>query len=168
MNNNNIGIRFSVVDKGVPGTNTSAILSRLEQNIDEYRPHMVISMMGINDPNPHLSYEDSAPRNTIAFLDKLRVFRLGKLVYLSSLARIRAVREAHGPESNAEEEKGQGSLRIEKGYTDSELRLQEVLATDPENLEVLLELGVLYREQGRFLQAEKIFKKLIEIDPQEA
>ena len=43
------GRRFQVINKGVPGTNTSVILAELPGYIKRYRPHVVISMAGIND-----------------------------------------------------------------------------------------------------------------------
>ena len=49
LNENNMGIRFSVINKGVPGAHTSAIIEQLESNLNKYKPDMVIAMMGIND-----------------------------------------------------------------------------------------------------------------------
>ncbi|HOO78604.1 MAG TPA: tetratricopeptide repeat protein [bacterium] len=40
---------FAVVNKGIPATNSTAILKDLAGNIEEYRPDMVIAMVGIND-----------------------------------------------------------------------------------------------------------------------
>jgi lysophospholipase L1-like esterase len=43
------GRRFSVVNAGVPGITTDVVLARLPDLIDRYRPHLVVSMMGVND-----------------------------------------------------------------------------------------------------------------------
>lgn len=40
---------FVVINEGVSGTTTRDILATLESKLNKYRPHMVISMMGIND-----------------------------------------------------------------------------------------------------------------------
>lgn len=40
---------FTLIDKGLGGTNSGVILSRVEENLNKFRPHMVIAMMGIND-----------------------------------------------------------------------------------------------------------------------
>src|SRR3990167_7040383 len=40
-------IKFSVTNKGVPGTNTTGILAQLEDNLNKYNPNMVVTMMGI-------------------------------------------------------------------------------------------------------------------------
>lgn len=43
------GIRFRVVNKGVPGNTTTRIISNVNQNISEVKPNIIIAMMGIND-----------------------------------------------------------------------------------------------------------------------
>lgn len=50
LNNRNLGIKFSVINKGVPGIYTEGILARLNENLEKYKPDMVITMIGINDP----------------------------------------------------------------------------------------------------------------------
>lgn len=43
------GTGFSVVNKGRPGADISALIGELEKNLDEVRPDLVITMMGVND-----------------------------------------------------------------------------------------------------------------------
>ena len=40
---------FRVINKGIPGINSNFILSKLEENLKECKPDMVVSMIGIND-----------------------------------------------------------------------------------------------------------------------
>jgi len=49
LNRKNPGIKFKVLNKGVPGTNSARILSQLEENLDAYDPDMVVAMIGVND-----------------------------------------------------------------------------------------------------------------------
>ena len=49
LNQMDIGIQFSVINKGQPACDTTEILARLEENLERYHPDMVITMMGIND-----------------------------------------------------------------------------------------------------------------------
>lgn len=74
LNQRNRGIKFSVIDKGLGGTNTSAILERLEINIKQYQPHMVITMMGINDYGAHMpiEYTLASVRNHFLCLTSIR------------------------------------------------------------------------------------------------
>ena len=57
LNQRNIGVHFSVIDKGIAGTNTSTILSQVESYLNEYHPDMVVTMMGINDAGEHIPLE---------------------------------------------------------------------------------------------------------------
>lgn len=43
-------IRFTVINKGVPATTTDQILSRVPKYLQDYRPDMVVAMIGVNDP----------------------------------------------------------------------------------------------------------------------
>jgi tetratricopeptide (TPR) repeat protein len=50
LNERNIGVRFSIIDPGSGGANpTAIILSRVESYLTEYRPDMVIAMLGDAD-----------------------------------------------------------------------------------------------------------------------
>ena len=42
-------MNFIIINKGVPGANSSYFVLLAERNIKEYRPDMLIVMMGIND-----------------------------------------------------------------------------------------------------------------------
>ena len=41
--------KFTVINKGIVSTTTDYILAHLEENLDHYKPQMVVVMMGIND-----------------------------------------------------------------------------------------------------------------------
>jgi lysophospholipase L1-like esterase len=43
------GVKARVYNLGRPNTTTTAILERLPEQLEKFRPHIVISMMGIND-----------------------------------------------------------------------------------------------------------------------
>ena len=53
LNQRSSKIKFSLIDKGVTGTHTTAIINQLESYINEYHPDMVVTMMGINDTKYH-------------------------------------------------------------------------------------------------------------------
>jgi Tfp pilus assembly protein PilF len=63
LNDHHTGIKFSVINKGTTGINTSYILNQLQENLDKYHPNMVIAMMGINDERVKY-YEDILDENT--------------------------------------------------------------------------------------------------------
>jgi len=41
--------RFEVINEGRPAIDTTYIVEHLEENLDRYRPHIVVAMIGIND-----------------------------------------------------------------------------------------------------------------------
>ena len=86
LNRSNIGIKFSVIDKGVPATLTPVILAKLESNLNEYHPDMVITMMGINDWWGRLGPYDS---KTVVFLKSLRTYKLIKILWSRILFKLK-------------------------------------------------------------------------------
>jgi tetratricopeptide (TPR) repeat protein len=70
--------RFTVIDRGRPGIGTGYIAATLRANLDRYKPHMVIVMMGTN-----YFYSNSLPYETNllqAYAGTLRVYRFFLLV----------------------------------------------------------------------------------------
>ena len=76
LNRKSKKVKFSVIDKGVPGTNTWALLRDLEGNLSRYRPHIVVAMAGVNDAG-----WNSVTRESAAF-EKIRVIKLFKILCL--------------------------------------------------------------------------------------
>lgn len=93
LDKNIINNKFEVINLGSPGMNSSQVLNRFEKNIFDYKPDMVIMMVGINDP---WNFEES---NILKFynmttirglymrmellLNQLKLYQFIKLVYLS-------------------------------------------------------------------------------------
>jgi len=87
LNDRNAGISFSVINRGIPGTTTRGILSRLKMNLDRYQPDMVISMMGINDelmPIPSGELIQTTTRSSAPY-QRLRVVKLGGWLWENAL-----------------------------------------------------------------------------------
>jgi len=76
LNEKSPEVKFAVVNRGLPGVDTDHILAELRQNLDAYRPHVVVTMMGINDEGHELMPAPNATREAFSFLPSLRVFRL--------------------------------------------------------------------------------------------
>ena len=58
LNSENSNIKYRVYNRGEVDSNTGIILSKLEDFLDETRPHLVIIMAGSNDWNLVLPYEN--------------------------------------------------------------------------------------------------------------
>ena len=78
LNRANMGKRFIVINKGRPATNTIAIVSELENNLNKYRPDMVITMMGINDWGRSIGYNNTF---FTRYLQNLRIYKLVGLLW---------------------------------------------------------------------------------------
>jgi tetratricopeptide (TPR) repeat protein len=175
LNRRNMGIKFSVINKGISGTNTAYIVEHLEDNIDEYSPDMVITMMGIMDsgiPDAIVSLRNTSLSNILVFLRSFRTYKLSRLLYLHIItkAKERAI--------NKMEKSGQCAVLF---FDMLDLGLKNCFAGeagsvygDPgkKNAGVFLKndiyfvkLGVSYREIGKLDKAEQSFNKAIELNP---
>ena len=157
LNKRNVGTKFSVIDKGVPGTSTTAILNELESNIDKYRPNMIIAMMGINDSEGRIPYEPPASSKAIVFLKSFRSYKLARLIWLHILNKTRVA---------------SGTNRLPSGNLPAYLSiptedsLKKTIESNPKSYGAYIELGRLYLKQNKFLQAEESFKKAIKLNPE--
>jgi Tfp pilus assembly protein PilF len=80
LNQRNIGVRFSVIDKGKSNTNTVFILNRVESYLAKYHPDMVVAMMGCNDKGVKY-YEDIRKSDTWLFRH-CRVYRFCRIIIM--------------------------------------------------------------------------------------
>ena len=87
LNNRNIGIRFTVIDKGIVATNTSVILSLLKQNLDMYSPDMVVLMAGCNDGE--IMYYKDIPEAKSGLFQNCRVYRFMRLMCMHIVKKLK-------------------------------------------------------------------------------
>lgn len=145
LNKKDIGIKFSVIDKGVGGTNTGVIVSLLEGNLEKYNPQMVITMMGINDSGGALPYEEIPKRKISLFFKSFRMYKLIKLLHLHIV-------------NKAEELLIDRTAEKEEDIVETNTDLQ-----DENNY---IELGKYYRDRGEYHKALENFRKAIKINPE--
>jgi len=183
LNKRSRGLTFTVIDQGLAGATTASILSRLEQNLDIYRPDMVVAMMGVNDRGKHMPYAASIP--SPAALSFLRSLKTYKLISLLRLRLITAFRHPDTPEGSLSQE---GELKrciarnpcdtscydkLGKAYAAEGKFLQAenvfaaCIASNPRGAACYAGLGGVYREQKKFPQAEEVLKKGIALEPRD-
>ena len=126
LNQRNIAIKFSVIDKGICGANTSYIVDNLESDLDAYHPDMVITMMGINDWGPHIPYEVVSDSKAINFLKSFRTYKLTRLLWLHIVTRL-----------------------IPRGELHKVYKEEKATELNPKNDMAYLELGRVYRDLGK-------------------
>lgn len=158
--------KFSVIDRGVAGTNSSSIMSRLEAELDKYHPDIVVAMMGINDP----PYRSSLPS---FFFGSLRTYKLLTMLASSLEARIASFRLRGKaalpvpPEGRAAREYAEfGRLCYEKrDFPGAESALLNAIRLNPEYYDAYIWLGGLYQDCGREKEAESAYKIAASLRP---
>ena len=165
LNQQDIGITFSVLNKGMVGEKTDTLLLRLEDSLNKYRPQMVISMMGVNDDLALKPYPDSTIGIKESFFSKSRIYKLIALLRLHILNKLK--------------EPDLYRLKKDKAIEDSDQPDQGVSRARPEDiLKKALnkglnkprdyhDLGTIYHRQAEYAMAEAMFKKAIELAPQD-
>ena len=92
LNGQNRQMKFTVINEGIISTTSNYILTHLDQNLEKYKPQMVIVMMGINDkaylrdPYKSLWWE-----NIKSNLQGLKVYKLAHLLYAHISHRIKEI-----------------------------------------------------------------------------
>lgn len=164
LNQSNLGIKFSVIDKGTVSINTTAIMSRLEENLDKYKPQMVIAMMGINDGELFVFHNDPGASDFMLFLKSLRVYKLARLVFLHTLDKAEEIRNLlHQPKKSVYLPKGSNEQVSPVKPRENLLKIPGITPKDNTDYVTLAEL---YSISNRFAEAEEAFKKAIAVNPQ--
>ncbi len=188
LNRRNIGVRFSVIDKGKDGVKTFVLLNQLGSYLDEYHPDMVVAMMGINDLGRHLPLEAPTTSKGTLFIRSFRVYKLMRLLGLHILTKAEAMGlykpaadkpvsvKAETPPKAETPVKAEIPLKIEtpvtvqaplSGTASKKTSPQDIFTGDaPKGDKDYIGLGWLYKEQGKLPQAEASFRKAIELHPQ--
>jgi len=176
LNARNIGIKFSVVNKGVPAIHTTNIVANLQDNLNRYKPDIVITMMGINDQITYLQDQNTGPASkAVNFLRQLRVYKLGQFILLHIKARIKE----HKSYKKEDTQKGivplsslifelKDCYAAQENDIQKEASLKEPLQLNPRDYGAYIALGRFYINQDKITDAEEVFKKAIEINPQGA
>ncbi len=153
LNQRKIGIRFSVINKGVIGANSSSILSRLESNLSKYHPDMVIAMMGINDSGNHMPRELISKSKVILFLSLFKTFKLVRMIRLHFVTKINEKKLVEREVNN---------WQIGRDiFSKSEYKLKKGIEINPNDDGAYFDLGRLY--SGYYMD-KAMFKDIPGID----
>ncbi|HTY45862.1 MAG TPA: tetratricopeptide repeat protein, partial [Patescibacteria group bacterium] len=162
LNQRRTGLTFSVIDKGVNGTNSSIIVSRLELNLALYRPDIVVAMMGSNDQGI-LYYKDIPAAKTPLFYYS-KAYRLIRILWARLLATARQAptpQEARAPGPHASQ-----ASEAYRQLCQDEDSLKKAVEKDPQDSRAYVALGQFYRVQTKLAEAEGLFKQAIALQPQ--
>ena len=187
-NNRNSEIKFKVFNEGTSAKTTPFILTKLEDNLDKYKPHMVITMMGINDETySSMKQGERITLNNPTWLEKFRVYKLTKLLATtwerkaeeSNIIKLANIVEINKQFIQEEDRKIKEYMQsgsdylYQKKFQEGEKMFIKALELDPNNEQIYIKLGSNYlwqielgKTEGMFIEkAEEMFKKAIEINP---
>lgn len=171
---NNIKVKFSIIDKGMAGISTSGILANLEALLQQYRPDMVIVMMGINDLGRHMPQESFSTSKVTLFLRTFKTYNLLRILWLHIITKTKEIRAHYLRQDGQSSKKSQSSFlkTLQKeayaGKTKTSLSSSqnpEITKQGPGSDITFFNQGKLYQIEDHFLQAEESFKKAIRLNP---
>jgi len=147
------GKKFSVVNRGLGGANSSAILLELEDNLRRYRPHIVVAMMGANDQDDMVPFAQMPAVPPPSFLDGIKVCKFMKILWFN-IARA-------------------GALKAEMAYDKGKRLLLRPRAPRQESPgkpltreeEALLRLTKLNAAKAKWPEAAEAYRKATELNP---
>jgi len=193
LDGRHLGLRFSVIDRGLDGALTSALLERLEADLDAYHPDMVVAMMGINDSGWYVPFEPDASSRAVRLIRSLRTYKLARiagrriaglarpvgLVSLDAGTRRREVKGASDRSpGNGQDDGGMVESYWPEGkFAEAEAAARKALQINPRNDRAYVYLGWTHIAQGKtvrgkapqargeFAAAAVAFKRALEINP---
>jgi len=163
------GEAFTVVNEGIPGTDSSVIVAQLQTNLDRYRPEVVVAMMGANDTDKGAVPFLEQPRaEQTGFVESLRTVRLARQLLHDSAGGTAAegASSADGIGDDPRALVDRGRMLVEAyRYAEAEQVLLRSLEIDRANEAAHVELGKMYETLARYAEAEAAFLAGIEACP---
>ena len=185
LNEKEIGINFKVINKGLSGCDSAYIASNLESNLDKYKPHIVVTMIGANDGCSTVPYKDLKKIKLHLFLNSFRVYKLAKLVYLHVIAKMQEIenqplkcsqfgkeyRNDNAAYVNKNNSEVESLISKFKNYMDRNKNgealtvIKAAIRLDPNNAFLYVHLGECHLFNGNFAQGEAMIKKALKMQP---
>ena len=179
LNSTRKDIHFSVINKGIPSITTTQIVANLEKYLDEYKPHLVVVMMGINDGSALQNNPNGISRVKNPFLEKFQIFKLTKLLWLHVTYQDK--KETKNPflekalqSLDAQVNANPSSVGLTKlanfyGAMNNFEKQKEILLKaieyDPNNYQALGYLGTCYKHFGDYKNASHALEEMIKAIP---
>ncbi len=168
LNSKTTKVRFKVINKGLPARTTTDLLNQLESNIARYRPHAVVTMMGINDtPQYHFSANPFLA-NLQCFVNDLRVYKLFKLASAHLAARFHHRQDAPGDTQAAHSKEKNGIFQEEESFKTpkEEQWIKALLEKSKEKYAIYEENLRDFQKENRLDEAKAISQRIQKIKMQ--
>jgi len=168
LNQRNLGVQFSVINKGDVGADTTVILSKLEGYLNRYKPDMVIAMMGVNDKYEEdredtKLYEKTSFNQIQSFLKSFRIFKLVKFLRLHIISKFNESKDMKSKENDK-----YISINSDHGPRAIILKEQEKILNEPSGIDISnlissFKLAWAYWNQGAYEEVDPTLFKVEEI-----
>jgi tetratricopeptide (TPR) repeat protein len=164
LNQENTGIKFSVINEGIPGIDTQYILARLEDNLNKYKPDMVITMMGAGDGEVRVLSEGTLVSKFEIFLANFKIYKLTEQLRLHIATKAKEAKIYNQKENKKMfiAQLNSPAAKIKSIPSEEELKIN--LKLNPREDNACVELGKIYIRQWKWPQAEELFKKALELN----
>jgi len=153
LNKRMLGMKFSVINKGLSAINTTYIVDHLEDNLNQVRPDMVVVMMGVNDFGEHIPWEYTCLNERPRFYQSFRTYKLIRFLGMHLLAKIKGETNRAPVVS---------SVIADKALAEAVMSPQKVSQSPGFEF---INAGWDYIWKADYAAAEEMFRKAIEHDP---
>lgn len=164
------GLRISVVNKGVSGTNSAVLTARLPSYLDRYRPQAVVAMMGINDDKWYgvVKKRADAYGRIYDWFYGLRTIKLIRWLWHEGLPSFSKMR-VHGPGNrpvDPELASCQRMLRhsFPRNFKKLEVVCSAAAARNPADARAFVALAEIYDEWGKWGLEKVATEKALALD----
>jgi len=176
LNERNLGKSFSVINKGVIGTDTETIVDHVEEYLNQYNPQIVVVMMGINDEGEFLPYRGISRHPFLKYLKIYKFFALLREHLKVKLFQKNTIPMAHEMRTEKSDQ-GKDPAFVKKfimlgeqsksqgDYERARLMYEQAVHLGSVSYIPYMNLGWCYRKAGELQKAEAMFKKAIELNP---
>ncbi|MFH1799472.1 MAG: tetratricopeptide repeat protein [Candidatus Omnitrophota bacterium] len=166
LNQRNIGVRFSVIDKGRAVMNTITLLEGIESNLAEYRPDMVVAMMGINDQGT--KYYHTIPKSDTWLFRHCRTYRFGRILFMHILKKIKRedIDGSNKVDSKRKARPKNAATVSKKAYLSNETSVKKVTQLNLKDAKGTYGPRSPSLSRSGFAETEESLKKAIELNPE--
>jgi len=189
---NKNGLKFAVIDRSLPGTNSSDTLLSLKKNLDAYQPNIVLAMIGENDKAPGRILQNEKGEKESGLKD-LRIYRIWHYTrelllknrhlyhtrascgastendHASAFEKYqkRQTAQAELPQTQRQEIERLSALIRGGQDREAQASLLDYLRRYPPHAEAHTWLGQLYAKAGRRAEAESQFERALKLAPED-
>lgn len=171
------GVKFKVINKGVAGVDTAFFLSKLDENLARYKPDMVITMLGTNQNDNSMKFEETLRFRIKLLVYEIKVYKMVRLLFdrMRVKSRNRIYDRMYMPPNEAGAGVAPDSDRAytEMGFMEKEQgrriralgHFKKAIRMNPSNSWARVGLAMVYKEMGRLDEAIGALRAAIEINP---